>query len=220
MRSLALHSRLREARRARGWTQARAAARLGVTQAYLSMLESGARDAGPLARKLVRVYDLSPDVLPLYEVVAHNDTNLALELAALGYPGFSHLAARRPKMNPAVLLLAALGSENLELRVAEALPWLVVKYPEMPFDWLCRESCAHTLQNRLGFVVTLAQAAAPNPVLEAWLLKLADCKLAREDSFCRRLNDAERRWLRTHASPEARQWNLLSALRPSDLRHV
>jgi hypothetical protein len=49
---------------------------------------------------------------------------------------------------------------------------------------------------------------------------LADSKLAKEDSFCKELNEPERQWLREHSSKEAKEWNLLSDLRPETLRYV
>jgi transcriptional regulator with XRE-family HTH domain len=55
---------LKRARTERGWSQQEAANRLGVTQAYLSMLESGQRSTASLSRKLMQVYRLSPTVLP------------------------------------------------------------------------------------------------------------------------------------------------------------
>jgi transcriptional regulator with XRE-family HTH domain len=216
----ALGPQLREARLARGWTQQFAAARLGVTQAYLSMLERGVRDPRPVARNLVRVYGFTADVLPLTEPAAAADLDFAVELAGYGYPGFAHLVKRRARMNPAVFLLTALGKDVLDARVSEALPWLVVKYPAMRFEWLLREACARTLQNRLGFVLALAQDWMPSAVLDPWLANFEDCKLARKDSFCRELNAAERRWLEENSSPEAKRWNVLSTARPSDVRYV
>jgi transcriptional regulator with XRE-family HTH domain len=59
---------LKRARLLYGWSQQEAADRLGVTQAYLSMLESGRRDMTHLSRKLMQVYGLSPTVLPVQEV--------------------------------------------------------------------------------------------------------------------------------------------------------
>jgi transcriptional regulator with XRE-family HTH domain len=59
---------LKSARMERGWNQQEAANRLGVTQAYLSMLESGRRSTASLSRKLMRAYGLSPTVLPVQEV--------------------------------------------------------------------------------------------------------------------------------------------------------
>jgi transcriptional regulator with XRE-family HTH domain len=212
---------LKAARLARGWSQHEAASRLGVTQAYLSMLETGRRSSVPLARKLMRVYGLPPTSLPLSG--ARNDVTpqvLARDLASLEYPGFAHLRGRGRKVNPAEFLLTALGQPNLDARVAEGLPWLVLRYPEMNFDWLVREARAETLQNRLGFVVTLARQVAGRKDLQPLEQTLADSKLEKENSFCKELNEPERRWLREHSSKEAKQWNILSDLRPDALRYV
>jgi transcriptional regulator with XRE-family HTH domain len=212
---------LKRARVARGWSQQQAAARLGVTQAYLSMLERGRRSPEPLARRLMQVYALPPTVLPVHEV-RENATadSLAHGLALLGYPGFAHLRGGARRENPAEFLLTALAQRNLEARVAEGLPWLVLRYPDMPLDWLVREARARNLQNRLGFVVTLGRRAAGRHDLEPLEQMLADSKLEKEDSFCKELNETERRWLSENSSEEARQWHLLSDLRPDDLRYV
>jgi len=212
---------LKRARSDRGWNQQEAAARLGVTQAYLSMLESGRRDTTRLSRKLMQVYRLPPTVLPV-EAVKENATPdlLAHELASLGYPGFAHLRGKARKTNPVNFLLSALLQRNLEARVAEGLPWLVLRYPDMPRDWLVRESRARALQNRLGFVVTLARLAGQKDELLPLEQTLADSKLAKEDSFCRELTAAERRWLRLNRSEEAKKWNLLSDMRPDAVRYA
>lgn len=216
-----MDTELKQARVKRGHTQQEASARVGVTQAYLSMLESGKREPSlALARKLVREYNV-PTVLP----VAVGTRNSApaffvLEMAALGYPGFAHLRAASRKMNPAAFLLAALQAENLEARVVEALPWLVFRYPQMNWDWLNSQARMKNLQNRLGFTVTLARLASRNPTLEAPERALAESKLAKEDTFCRDLNEVEKRWLRKNRSEEAAQWNLLSDLRPTQVRYV
>lgn len=212
---------LRKARVDRGWSQQEVAARLGVTQGYLSLLESGRRSAAPLARRLMQVYDLPPTVLPVQEVRENVTPDfLAHELASLGYPGFAHLHGRARKANPAEFLLTALGQRNLEARVAEGLPWLVLRYPDMPLEWLVREVRARTLQNRLGFVVTLGRRAARRDDLQPLEQTLADSKLEKEDSYCKELSEPERRWLREHSSEEARQWHLLSDLKPDALRYV
>ncbi len=212
---------LKSARLERGWSQQQAAARLGVTQPYLSMLEGGRRSPEPLARRLMRVYALPPTVLPVHQVRENVTADfLARELALLGYPGFAHLRGGARRTNPAEFLLTALAQRNLEARVAEGLPWLVLRYRDMPLDWLVRESRARSLQNRLGFVVTLARRAAGREELQPLEQTLADSKLEKEDSFCKELNEPERRWLREHSSEEARQWHFLSDLRPDTLRYV
>jgi transcriptional regulator with XRE-family HTH domain len=213
---------LRTARLDRGWSQQHAAGRLGVTQAYLSMLEGGRRNPEALARKLMRVYALSPTVLPVRDVRENVSADrLAHGLARLGYPGFAHLRRGRTRAaNPAEFLLTALSQRNLEARVAEGLPWVLLRFPDMPFDWLVREARAQVLQNRLGFVVTLGRRAASRNDLEPLERTLADSKLEKEDSFCQELSEPARRWLRKHSSAEARRWNLLSDLRPDALRYV
>jgi transcriptional regulator with XRE-family HTH domain len=213
---------LKQARVRRGFTQQQAATRLGVTQAYFSMLESAARTPSPeLARKLMHEYGVSPTVLPVSDAPLNmTPAFLARELASLGYPGFAHLRRTTRKVNPAQFLLTALAERNLEARVAEGLPWLVYRYPDMDFDWLVRQARTRNLQNRLGFAVTLARLAGRNDDLQQPEQELADSKLAKEDSFCRELNEPERRWLQEHRSEQAQQWNLLSDLRPESLRYV
>ena len=186
------------------------------------MLEDGLRKPSPeLARKLMRVYGLPPTVLPVSEVPENVTPDfLARQLASLGYPGFAHLRGATRKVNPAAFLLAALSQLNLEARVAEGLPWLVLRYPSMDFDWLVPQARMRNLQNRLGFAVTLARRASRNDALQALEKMLADSKLEKEDSFCKQLNEPERRWLRAHSSEEARQWNLLSDLRPDALPYA
>jgi len=212
---------LKATRLERGWNQQYAAARLGITQAYLSMLESGRRSPQHLAPKLMRLYGLSPSILPVRQVQENRTADsLARQLAWLGYPGLAHLRKGGPRLNPAEFLLSALVQGNLEARVAEGLPWLVLRYPDMPAEYLVREARVRNLQNRLGFVVTLARRAAQREDLQPLEQTLAESKLEREDSFCKQLNEPERRWLREHSSEEAKQWHLLSDLRPAALRYV
>src|ERR1700745_172214 len=83
---------LREERERKGWTQAQAGTPLGVSQTYLSLLESGRRPVSKrLARRLQRQFAVPPTALPFEAMNAEDDVQgLAEGLAALGYPGFSH----------------------------------------------------------------------------------------------------------------------------------
>lgn len=213
---------LKQVRLERGHTQQQAAVRLGVTQAYFSMLEAGKRKpSASLARQLMRRYKVSPAVLPVTGAPLNpTPAFMARELAALGYPGFAHLRQGSKMMNPAEFLLMALEQNNLEARVAEGLPWLVFRYPDMDFDWLTVQARMKNRQNRLGFVMTLARLVSGNVALEEPEKALADSKLAKEDTFCRELNEPERRWLRANRSEQAAQWNLLCDLSPDQLRYV
>lgn len=154
----AVAAALRRAREARGWTQAEAARRLAVSQGYVSLLESGARPVPPrLASSVCRTFGLSPTVLP------EGELNLAHErfpgvLGALGYEPFEYLRGRL--LNPAAVLLAALCQNDLPARVVEALPWLALHFPDLNRDWLVERAKLHDVQNRLGYVVTLAAQVA------------------------------------------------------------
>jgi transcriptional regulator with XRE-family HTH domain len=222
---------LKAGRAAKGWSQVRAATRLGVSQPYLAMLENGSRPVThDLAARAMQVYDLPPTALPPAEG-PHQDVDagsLAGDLAALGYPGFAHLRPRRWKAkNPGQVLLTALAQDELEARLVEALPWLLLRYGNVEHRWLVREAKLRDLQNRLGFVVSLARRAAARRQDERTVERLKDLeaaldrsRLAREESLCKSLSEAERRWLEANRPDEARHWNLLTDWTPDHLRYV
>src|SRR5437870_12280155 len=86
-------------------TQVAAAAKLGVSQPYLSLLEQGERHApSSLARRAAKLYRLPATNLPVTMAVTPRPNvapdRLAKELAALGYPGFAYMRGGR-KRNPA-----------------------------------------------------------------------------------------------------------------------
>ena len=223
---MANHDKLRTARNGLGWTQAMLAARLGVSQGYVALLEQGQRQpSDALRRRLARVLDLPATSLPAVarRSTAHADT-LATEFADLGYPGFSHLRRGRPRRNPAAVLLDALATEGLDPRTAEVLPWLLLTFPELDWEWLVPQAKQRDLQNRLGYVVSLARGVADlqgleqASALEAREALLERSRLVREDVFGRSsLTEAERRWLRSNRPPAAAHWNVLSDLRPEHL---
>jgi len=221
---------LQTARRRKNWTQVRTARELGVSQGYVALLERGLRQPSPaLQRRMAKALDLPPTALsPSVPERPVDADRLAAELSNLGYPRFRHL--RRPRqvaLNPAVVLLSALRSERLEPRAAEALPWLVATFPDLDWDWLVPRVKALDLQNRLGFVVTLArQLAARMNAASASVLRerealLDRSRLVREDVFGRTTTtEAEKRWLRATRPPEAGHWNVLSSLTAEHLSHV
>jgi len=222
---------LREARLHKGWTQQKTAERLGVTQAYLSMLERGRRVLPyTLARRAVEALHAPPTILPLREetfATPVGSDRLRSELGGLGYPGFAHLrqSARR---NPAEVLLSALNESDLDSRVVEGLPWLALNYSDMDWDWAVQNAKLHDRQNRLGFVATLAlQLASKSPdprhlrKLKEYVAVLDRSRLVKEDTLCHdSLTEAERTWLRVHRSEEAKHWNLLTDMKAEDLPHA
>lgn len=221
---------LQAARRARGWTQKRAARRLGVTQAYLSMLERGRRVPAPaLATRLAEVYALSPAALPLpagdWQPPASGPREIAAELGRLGYPGLAR--GRGRPGNPAILLLTALSQADVDRRLIAALPWLLLRYPEMDTAWLLDRSKRLELQNRLGFIVTLAREVrelrgeAVPPHLADLEAALDHSRLARFGTLCHSsMSEGEGRYLFEHRSETARRWNLLTALKAEELPYA
>lgn len=223
---------LREHRRNSGFTQDKAAKRLGVSQTYLSLLESDKRLlSGKLEEKVVRKLHGRPTQLPGevrdYRVNRVSDDQLTADLSALGYKGFSHRKPSRPK-NPADVLLSALNTDRRDARLIEALPWLVLTYPDMEWDDLVSTAKLHDLQNRLGFVTSLARQVAEmqGETGTAERLRRAESKLEysrleREETLCNEtMTRTERNWLTTRRSEAAKQWHLFTDLSPSNLRYV
>ena len=213
---------LKPERESAGWTQQQAAGRLGVSQAYLALLENGRRRlTEQLALKLVALYGLSPAALPIGAGAGGpwDSSTVAGALSGLGYPGFRR-SRRGSKRNPAVVILGALSADDLEVRVIEALPWLVARYYDLDWDWLIPEVKQRDLQNRLGFAVTLGRRLAERQGMQAAQSRLRQIeeildrsRLVHEDTLCQSsLSKAERRWLRRSRPEDARHWNLLTDL--------
>jgi hypothetical protein len=71
----------------------------------------------------------------------HHLSNRALQnlprlLGSLGYPAFAYLAAHRTVANPAAVVLASLRATKTAGRVTEALPWVLVRFPDLDWEWL------------------------------------------------------------------------------------
>jgi transcriptional regulator with XRE-family HTH domain len=205
-----------------------AARKLGVTQAYLSMVEGGSRAVSDdLNRRALRVFDLPPTLVPFDgDLLSASGDGLKAALGILGYPGFAYLKSKR-RLNPAQVLFTALDQSDLDARTVEGLPWLAFAYPEMDWLWLTEKAKLRDRQNRLGFVVTLASELAEQhnrcrakPLTE--VIEVLDrSRLAGEGTLCHdSMTNAERTWLREHRSQEAAYWNLLTDLRADQLVHV
>ena len=216
---------LRDARLERKWTQAELAARLAVTQAYVCLLERNRRVVPRrLAQKLASVLKLSPTTLPVSASRASLKAEEATAaLGAVGYPGFAYLRNRRP-LNPADLLLRTLRAGDVDARVVEALPWVLLRYVDLDWAWLVREAKVDDLQNRLGFLVSVARQLAELRGETGTAKRLTEqeqtlegSRLQREGAFRESLTDAERRWLREHRPPHATHWNMLSTVNGSEL---
>jgi transcriptional regulator with XRE-family HTH domain len=220
----------KSARLDKGWNQTQAAARLGVSQAHLNCLEHGKRRLTPdLVRRATSVYGLSPEILPTSEAFTPklvDDQLLTEMLARLEYPGFVYLATRTHKKNPSEFLLTALSQQSLDARVAAGLPWVALKFAK-PTPWLVENARKFNLQNKLGFVVTLAKRVAESrnqsrlSELSQLEQALDESRLAKEDFLPRPpRSETEKEWLRNNRTEDAAHWNLLTRMRPEHLRYV
>jgi transcriptional regulator with XRE-family HTH domain len=220
---------LKTERQRKGWTQHDMAQKLGVSQPYLSLLEQGHR---PLTKRLLakvqRYLEVPVTELPVDDPQPNVSAQRVAEaLGRLGYPGFAHLR-RGARWHPAQVLLAALAQANLETRLAEALPWVVLHYADLNWDWLLERVKVKDVQNRLGFVVTLARKLAERRADRQTMLTLSTveqrlerARLAREDTLGREsMTGVERRWLQAKRPPEAQHWNLLTDLVPERLPYA
>lgn len=222
----------REARKHKRMTQEAAAKLLGVSQTYVALLENGKRPfPEAFARKAVTRLQMNPLTLPL---VRSREKKFGFEqqLASLGYPGFASTRAAR-KRNPMQVLLDALAQDNLDARVAEALPWLLLKYAnigETTRKWTLEHARLRNLTNRLGFVVSLAMQVLSRKgetsserfeYLASLELDLKESRLDREDTLCQAaLSTNEKEWLKQTRPPEAEFWHLLTDWRPGHLQYA
>ncbi len=215
-----------------GLTQVVAAGSLNVSQPYLSQLETGLRVASAkLAGKAAKLYGLPPTALPLpsaLDVQRVSPDDLQRKLASLGYPGFEHLRSKVVS-NPAEVVLNAVVSRDLDTRLVEALPWVLSTYTDLNWEWLRNRAKLNNAQNRLGYLVHLAeQTARALPahreavqVLSGWENELEEARLAREGPLCRdSMPEPERAWLRSNRPEAAAHWSLLTDLATEQLRYA
>ena len=131
-----------------------------------------------------------------------------------------------PRQDPAVVLLAAIACDELEPRVLRALPWLALEYCELDWNWAIKEARRRAKQNRLGFVVSLAQQLGARSygneeklaVLASAEERLFEYRLDDEDTLCQSaMPEGSKRWLRENRGREARLWNILTDLEAATL---
>lgn len=220
-------TQLRAARRMAGLSQQAAAATLGVSQPYYSQLEGGTRPLPEkLASRAVSKLGASACVLPLPELSAEwrpvSPDRLTAALAALGYPPLGHLRKTARLMNPALVMVGALAHADLDVRLVEPLPWVLSEFADFDAGWLISQCRLLHLQNRLGYLVTLAGQAEENaPHLSKLLSELEHSRLAAEGTLCRdSMPQAERNWVRKNRSTAAEHWALLTMLSREQLPYA
>jgi hypothetical protein len=131
-----------------------------------------------------------------------------------------------PRQDPAVVLLAAIACEDLEPRVLRALPWLALEFWDLDWAWAIKEARRRGKQNRLGFVVSMAEQLGARTygneerlaVLAATEERLFEYRVETEDTLCQSgMAEASKRWLRENRGREARLWNILTDLEEAAL---
>jgi len=223
---------LKDARKKLGMKQVEAAAHLGVSQTYYSLLENGKRTiTDRLAKRAVKRFNLSPTVLPLNKELnrLRSTTNQGLvkDLASLKYPGYSHVSPSELQ-NPVTVLYRALMTKDLEARLVEALPWVLFTFSDLQWNTLVAGAKIKDLQNKLGFLNSLAKKLAEQmsdknkfAEFERREQALEKSRLMKEDTLCyESMGEVERRWLRKNRSPDADHWNILSDLEAKHLTYA
>ena len=190
-------------------------------------MENGLRPVPPVVVSRLAKHTTVPATAMPLRLGAFDPQAFAASLGALGYPRFSYLASFGSVENPAALVLTAVQQDQLEPRLTEALPWLLLHHPTLNWSWLVNEAKCRNLQNRLGFLVSLAKELAgkerASDVVETlahWERELEDARLAKVDTLARQLTAAERRYFQSHRSSAAAHWNLLTGLTADTLQHA
>ena len=194
-------------------------------------MESGKRPVPDrIARRVTHLLNLPATALPFsgrnLSCQEASERTVEEGLARLGYPWLAYRRKRTAVTNPADLLLTALSLDDLDPRLAEGLPWLLINFEGFDSEGLVSRAKAMDLQNRLGFTVTLAREVAENDPLYRPRLDdlrslervLDHSRLAREDSYGRVETSARMRaWLLENRSSAAEHWNLLTDLKAEHL---
>ena len=184
-----------------------------------------------VARAVTRLLRLPATALPLPESVTVMADEQWIEhaLTRLGYPRFAYRKKSGPKQNPTEILLRALARDELDPRLVEALPWLLLRFERFDFEALGLPAKLKDLQNRLGFTIALAREVAEQDPrwrhrtqeLRRLEESIEPSRLAREDTYGETVRSERMRdWLRNHRSKSAEHWNLLTDLRKEHLPYV
>ncbi len=225
--------KVKEARRAAGWTQERLAKALGCSQPYLSLMENGRRTVPEaLRRKMVRVLGLPLTYLPVRSKQPGGSSSgdwARRRLGELSYPGYRYLGKRRrPSVNPTEVLLRVLTCDRCDPRLMAAMPWLLLHFSGFDREALVEQARRSNVQNRLGFVTALARETAKSaPRYNKRLdeLNLLDealefFRLARQDDLGQNFKTRRfRDYVHENRSGAATHWNILTTLAPHHLNY-
>jgi hypothetical protein len=134
------------------------------------------------------------------------------------------LGKRAKAYNPAYLVVGALVHPDLEVRIVEALPWVLSTFHDLDWVWLIAQCRLMNGQNRLGYLAVVARQLgnfAADVNLKNALFHLEQSRLATEGTLCREsMSNAERDWVRKNRSPEASHWSMLTTLTADQLSYA
>jgi hypothetical protein len=105
---------------------------------------------------------------------------------------------------------------------------LAYRFPNLDWEWHIKVAITKNIQNRLGFVISLARQIAEFvgetdlvSLLKKQELLLGHSRLMNEDTLCHdSLTKPERNWIFDHRTEEARYWQLITDLRMEHLHYV
>lgn len=217
-------------RKTAGKTQVDAANAVGVKQPFVCAVEKGLRPVTPALKTWL--YSVCPEALrqelPSASRTPPSSERMKELLGGLGYPGFRYLASGPGKVDPLEFVLDALRTEDLDQRVTDGLPWVLVHRADLDYRRLTDEARLLNVQNRLGFLLEVTVEAARKlhgdetaARLEPWLVYLRDARLFKEDTLCKSsLTQVERKRLRRSRPKAARFWRLFTDVNVRDVANV
>jgi transcriptional regulator with XRE-family HTH domain len=220
----------REWRKKAGRTQVEAAREVGVRQPFVCAVEKGSRPVTTALRNWL--YSVCPESVTAVSPCGREETRsselLKEDLGGLGYPGFAYLAVKPKKVDPLEVVLNALKTEDLDQRVTDALPWVLVHRSDLDYRRLTDEIRLCNLQNRLGFLLEVTVEATKKlhfndaaVRLEPWLAWLRESRLYKEDTLCKKsLTEVERRRLQRRRPKAARFWRIYADLNSKEVANV
>lgn len=230
----AIAARVRSLRRARGWTQAELAAKLGLSQSRLSELEAG--DGSFAAEHLLTVLALFNVDLAAFGVEADDDGELQNALVRHGAKHLRELSGVVPTgryTRPADAVRTVLLEPRSERWLAALAPVVVWSIDELALPPLQHALAVAGLPDRLGWLVENVVAATGSTtapagpwrqrsrraevVLAAFLAHVEPPASPAPDPLDRAIR-SPKTWQEvwSAASPISRRWGVVTALQPDD----
>jgi transcriptional regulator with XRE-family HTH domain len=207
-----------------------AAKKLGISQPYLSLLESGKREiTEKIALRAVKMFRLPPTSIPpkfnFEDSQPVSNEILREDIAALGFADFAGFKKKTRHKNPADVLFQAISKDNLDSETLKALPWLIVEFYDLKWEDVVKACKLNNLQNRLGFLISLAINIAVKKgefkkasSLSTIIAELEKSKLFREEYLCNSSpTPDEQTRFKSKRSKEAESWRIFTDLNIEDL---